>query len=299
MNDTDPTETQTLAQLLVDLAELHMRTHASPLPKHPAAFGWQATAGSMAAGFARALHALMEVAPEKAAEVAEWFDGPLGEGPDPLEHTDWTERHIAKSPQVLERWSLEARAEAARALEATEDWEKTEKEQQVETEAIHTHFGLSYANYLVLPRTLLQSMPDAWQTEFVALLDQLAEAFAHVPQAEAYKVEAATQHIINEMTESQLAQAGIEADWYGGETPPKELTGVELDEWRAQYEQDAPEYYRDGEELDPHSRVMLPAPDPVPHYNRGRTRIEPRLHRCGNCEGVDPGSCLMNPEQSA
>ncbi|MGY0065168.1 hypothetical protein ACWY4P_53610 (plasmid) [Streptomyces sp. LZ34] len=129
---TDTTQPKTSAQqLLVELAELHMRTHASPLPKHPAALGWQATAGSMAAGFARALHALMEAAPEKATEVAEWFDGPLGEGPDSLEHTDWTERHIAKSPKVLNQWSLDARYEAARALEATENWEKTEKERQV------------------------------------------------------------------------------------------------------------------------------------------------------------------------
>lgn len=129
---TDTTQPQTSAQqLLVELAELHMRTHASPLPKHPAALGWQATAGSMAAGFARALHALMETDPGKAAEIAEWFDGPFGEGPDALEHTDWTEQHIAKSPKVLEQWSLEARYQAARALEATEAWEKTEKAHRI------------------------------------------------------------------------------------------------------------------------------------------------------------------------
>lgn len=28
---------------------------------------------------------------------------------------------------------------------------------------IHGFFGLSYSNYLVLPRTLMQSMPVAWQ----------------------------------------------------------------------------------------------------------------------------------------
>lgn len=127
---TDTNETQTPEQLLVDLAELHMRTHASPLPKHPAAFGWQATTGSMAAGFARALHALMQVDPGKATAIAEWFDGPFGEGPDSMEHTDWTGRHIAKSPQVLKQWSRDARYQAALALEAAENWEKTEKERQ-------------------------------------------------------------------------------------------------------------------------------------------------------------------------
>jgi len=39
-------------------------------------------------------------------------------------------------------------------------------------EAIHDMFGLTYANYLVLPRTLLQSMPGEWQVKFVALLDE-------------------------------------------------------------------------------------------------------------------------------
>lgn len=121
MTDTDTPTTP--AQLLHDLGELHTRTLASPLPKHPAAMGWQVTAGAMAAGFARALHALHEVAPDKAAEVAEWFDGPLGEGPDPEEHTDWLERTVARGPELLERWVEDGRRMAveAQAAEATPD----------------------------------------------------------------------------------------------------------------------------------------------------------------------------------
>jgi hypothetical protein len=42
-----------------------------------------------------------------------------------------------------------------------------------ETEAIHAYFGLSYANYLVVPRVVLQSMPDEWQVQFVALLEEM------------------------------------------------------------------------------------------------------------------------------
>lgn len=38
---------------------------------------------------------------------------------------------------------------------------------------IHIFFGLSYAKYLVLPRSILQSMPEEWQRDFVKLLDQL------------------------------------------------------------------------------------------------------------------------------
>ena len=41
------------------------------------------------------------------------------------------------------------------------------------SEEIHDYFGLSYANYLVLPRAVLQSMPDEWQERFVGLLNEI------------------------------------------------------------------------------------------------------------------------------
>lgn len=148
----------------------------------------------------------------------------------------------------------------------------------LEPEAIHLHFGLSYGNYLVLPRTLLQSMPDAWQARFVALVDEMAEAFRHVPQADAYKVEAAEEHTVSEMNQAQLKAAGVIQDWYAGEQPPEGISGEDLAEWQNQHEQLSPDYYdADGNELDEHSRVLLAVSDPVPHYNRGRARIEPRL----------------------
>jgi phosphoenolpyruvate carboxylase len=43
---------------------------------------------------------------------------------------------------------------------------------------IHHWFGLTYSNYLVLPRAVLQSMPEEWQERFVAMLDELEEAAA-------------------------------------------------------------------------------------------------------------------------
>jgi hypothetical protein len=142
---------------------------------------------------------------------------------------------------------------------------------------IHEHFGLSYCNYLVLHRTLMQSMPIDWQERMVACLEELAAAFPHVEQPECFDVKAATEYIVNEMTEAQLAQAGIEADWYRGKTPPEGWSEEDLAEWRYHHEDpEGPTYYRDGEELDPHTRVLLTVPDPVPHYNRGRTYIEPR-----------------------
>jgi hypothetical protein len=41
---------------------------------------------------------------------------------------------------------------------------------------IHTWFGLTYSNYLVLPRAVLQSRPQDWQERFVALLTEARDA---------------------------------------------------------------------------------------------------------------------------
>lgn len=256
--DTDAETVQTPEQLLTELAQLHIRTIVPPSPKQPAAFGWRAIAGCQAAGFARALHALMEVAPEKAVEITDWFQGPFEEGPDPQEHTDWIERTVAKNVDVLEEWITEARELAVKSAQATAERETGE----VEHDAIHKHFGLSYTNYLVLPRTLLQSMPDEWQTKFVVLLKVLEDAFAHVPQADVYDVTAGKEGLLRDMTESELFQAGVEVtgDDDLGHGPDTVYRSIKT-----------------GEELDGDSYGFRPGKDPVPHYNRGRARVEPRL----------------------
>jgi hypothetical protein len=45
-----------------------------------------------------------------------------------------------------------------------------------EFEPVHCYFELSYANYLVIPRTALQSMPLEWQKRFIECMEQLDEA---------------------------------------------------------------------------------------------------------------------------
>lgn len=44
------------------------------------------------------------------------------------------------------------------------------------SESIDTWFGLTYSNYLVLQRAILQSMPEDWQERFVGCLEELREA---------------------------------------------------------------------------------------------------------------------------
>ncbi|MFD8263601.1 hypothetical protein ACFV19_32985 [Streptomyces griseoluteus] len=142
---------------------------------------------------------------------------------------------------------------------------------------LHDYFGLSYCNYAVLHRTLMQSMPLDWQERMTACLHELTEAYAHIEQPEIFEVKAATEHIVRELTDHQLKQARITESLYD-EPVPEGLNLSDLGQWRTEHEKPQPTYYDDdGRELDPHERVLLPATDPVPHYNRGRTYIPPQL----------------------
>lgn len=80
---------------------------------------------------------------------------------------------------------------------------------------IHAWFGLTYANYLVLPRSVLQSMPEEWQHRFTAMVDEAHDTFPDL-------------------------------DW-----PSYRVSAVDRSTGR---------FVR----------------DPIPHYNRGRTRLEAR-----------------------
>lgn len=56
---------------------------------------------------------------------------------------------------------------------------------------IHEWFNLTYAQYLTVPRSVLQSMPETWQHRFVALLEELDETgwMSMLPKDTCYKVE--------------------------------------------------------------------------------------------------------------
>jgi hypothetical protein len=42
---------------------------------------------------------------------------------------------------------------------------------------VHGWFDLTYSSYLVLPRSLMQEMPAAWQHALVGLLERMREEF--------------------------------------------------------------------------------------------------------------------------
>ncbi len=51
-------------------------------------------------------------------------------------------------------------------------------------DALWLWFGLSYANFLVLPRVLMHAMPDDWQGRMAQLLDEYSEAYPNLPGIE-------------------------------------------------------------------------------------------------------------------
>lgn len=55
-------------------------------------------------------------------------------------------------------------------------------------EPIHEWFELSYAQYLTIPRSVLQSMPKEWQDRFVKCLEELDEKIDWRPQEGCYWV---------------------------------------------------------------------------------------------------------------
>lgn len=116
-------------------------------------------------------------------------------------------------------------------------------------EPVHEWFGLTYANYLVLNRSLLQSMPQEWQARFVAALDELREAYDHLDQP-TYDV-----RVLARAPEFGIYTAHDDCDGEGCE---------ECDEGVV-YE----DRYETAEEVGFKT-------DPIPHYNRGRTRVPAR-----------------------
>lgn len=61
-------------------------------------------------------------------------------------------------------------------------------------EPIHEWFGLSYAHYLTIPRSVLQSMPDEWQQRFVECLEELDRQIDWRPEEGCYWVKLRDAH---------------------------------------------------------------------------------------------------------
>lgn len=51
---------------------------------------------------------------------------------------------------------------------------------------VHAWFGLTYAQYATIPRSILEAMPHEWQERFVACMEQLDETFDWRPSEGRY-----------------------------------------------------------------------------------------------------------------
>jgi hypothetical protein len=121
--DIDEAEGRSPEALLVDLAQLHLQTIASPSPQNPEAMGWRAVASCTSVLAARLLHVVQRTAPEEAARIADWYAGPFGEGPDGMDCMNWLAMQVAAPAGAdIETWINEAHA---RAKQSAEDTTKT------------------------------------------------------------------------------------------------------------------------------------------------------------------------------
>lgn len=127
-----------------------------------------------------------------------------------------------------------------------------------QSSAIHGHFGLSYANYLVLHRTLLQSMPGPWQEQFVGLLEELDAAYGHLDRPNSFQVTPGDQAQVEDLSDEERARCGITV---ADDSDPDEV-------WYAD---------RDGNQLTKYDYVTVPRADTVPDYQRGRAYLPPDL----------------------
>lgn len=53
---------------------------------------------------------------------------------------------------------------------------------------VHDWFELTYAQYLTIPRSILQSMPEEWQKRFVKCLEELDDTYDWKPMQGRYWV---------------------------------------------------------------------------------------------------------------
>ena len=136
---------------------------------------------------------------------------------------------------------------------------KFDRETEQQDGPVHAFFGLTYSSYQVVPRVLAQSMPHEWQARFVQCMEEMQEAFAYLGEVD-YKVQPAVEREVSDLTDEEAKLVGVT---------------VGLDE-----NEDVAYYDHDGNELRWEERVLVPVPDPLPSYSRGRTRV-PRADQLG------------------
>lgn len=127
---------------------------------------------------------------------------------------------------------------------------------------IHGWFSLTYSNFLVLHRTVLQSMPVEWQDRMVELLEEMGAAYQHIEFPE-FEVTTVQDRYVNELSVQERDRLGVTCEERLDEDAPEGTTKDSPDWWK--WVMDV--YHdRDGNELHGGDHIGVPVPDPIPHY---------------------------------
>lgn len=119
---------------------------------------------------------------------------------------------------------------------------------------IHSLFGLSKAHYYVVPRTVLQSMPESWQQRFVRCIEELDQSmqwYDHLPRDAKYEVRLVERESMEKLPPGAMKQVD-----------------AQLKSWPVAYEPSWDEDF-EGDRLKIHG-------DPLKEYHRGARRILPQ-----------------------
>lgn len=149
-----------------------------------------------------------------------------------------------------------------------------------EHKSVHEYFGLTYANYHVMPRTLLEAMPVEWQDKFVRLLDEFDDAWEHIDRYPQFKVETGRWANVEDLSIRDLDRHGISSSlelWLENNVEPMPEEYDDDDDYTAVYELwnnernaqfDNLEFIdSDGRRV---TRVFIPNPDVIDHYRHPR-----------------------------
>lgn len=121
---------------------------------------------------------------------------------------------------------------------------------------VHGFFGLSYANYYVAPRTLMQCMPLEWQRRFAELAGELDAAYPD--RSAEYEVTTVRWEYVSELPEDEMKMLGI--------TTNDDDEDEDEDYDPGQDYRERVYYLKDGTEVPDIHRVPIPVPDTLPHY---------------------------------
>lgn len=101
------------SDLIAEMAKVHLRAHAHPLPADPAVLHWQMTAGFYAALAARMLQHLHGTDPAKAVQVAEWCNESVADADGDVDLVnEWIASAVAGSSDEFNAWLVDAAQQA-------------------------------------------------------------------------------------------------------------------------------------------------------------------------------------------